>query len=79
MTKKMIMSRTPLRITFTGGGTDIPNYFTYYGNGAVVNATINKYIYITVNEKFDKRIRVSYSRTEIVDSVDNFLFSTQFS
>ncbi len=70
MTKRMIMSRTPLRITFTGGGTDIPQYFMNYGNGAVVNATINKYIYITINEKFDNRIRVSYSRTEIVDSVN---------
>lgn len=70
MTKRMIMSRTPLRITFTGGGTDIPEYFMNYGNGAVVNATINRYIYITVNEKFDRRIRVSYSTTEIVDSVD---------
>ncbi len=70
MTKRMIMSRTPLRITFTGGGTDIPEYFTNYGNGAVINATINKYIYITVNEKFDKKIRVSYSTTEIVENAD---------
>ncbi len=70
MTKRMIMSRTPLRITFTGGGTDIPEFFMNYGNGAVINATINKYIYITVNEKFDNLIRVSYSRTEIVDSVN---------
>lgn len=69
MTKKMIMSRTPLRITFTGGGTDIPDYFMNYGPGAVINASINKYIYITVNEKFDNKIRVSYSRTEIVDQV----------
>lgn len=70
MTRRMIMSRTPLRITFTGGGTDIPEYFMNYGNGAVINATINKYIYITVNEKFDKKIRVSYSTTEIVENVD---------
>lgn len=66
----MIMSRTPLRITFTGGGTDIPEYFMNFGDGAVINASINKYIYITVNEKFDRRIRVSYSTTEIVNNVE---------
>lgn len=61
----MIISRTPLRISFVGGGTDID---TFYRNdyGAVVNATINKYIYVTVHKRFDSSIRVSYTKTEIV-------------
>ncbi len=62
---KIITTRTPLRITFTGGGTDIPAYYRKYGPGAVVSATINKYIYVTVAKNFYRdEIRVSYSKTE---------------
>ncbi len=72
----MIMSRTPLRITFVGGGTDIPAYYREYGSGAVVSASINKYIYVAVNKKFDSKIRVSYSVTEIVDTVEEIKHPT---
>jgi D-glycero-alpha-D-manno-heptose-7-phosphate kinase len=65
----MIISRTPLRVSFAGGGSDLPAYYEREP-GAVVNTTINKYIYITVNKKFDRKIRASYSVTEIVDCVD---------
>lgn len=64
----MIITRTPLRVSFTGGGTDMADYYRING-GAVVSMAINKYIYITVNKKFDNAIRVSYSSTEIVDDV----------
>ncbi len=64
----MIITKTPLRISFSGGGTDIQEYYRRNG-GAVVSTGINKYMYITVNRKFDKRIRLSYSETEIVDEV----------
>ncbi len=65
----MIITKTPLRISFTGGGTDLPDYYLENG-GAVVSSGINKYIFITVNKKFDNKIRVSYSKTEIVDEVE---------
>ena len=65
----MIISRTPLRISFVGGGSDLPAFYRQEP-GAVVSTAINKYIYITVNPKFDDKIRASYSRTEIVDGVD---------
>ncbi|MBR4574822.1 MAG: GHMP kinase [Lachnospiraceae bacterium] len=65
----MIITRTPFRISFTGGGTDLPGYYKKHG-GAVVSSGINKYMYITVNPKFDNRIRVSYSKTEMVDTVE---------
>jgi D-glycero-alpha-D-manno-heptose-7-phosphate kinase len=65
----MIISRTPLRISFVGGGSDLPAFYKQEA-GAVVSTSMNKYIYITVNSKFDDKIRVSYSRTEIVDHVD---------
>lgn len=64
----MVITKTPLRISFTGGGTDLADYYTKNG-GAVVSAGIDKYIYITVNKKFDNKLRVSYSSTEIVDNV----------
>ena len=66
----MIISRTPLRISFVGGGSDLPAFYEREA-GAVVSTTINRYIYITVNPKFDRRIRASYSQTEIVDRVDD--------
>jgi len=64
----MIISRTPLRMSFVGGGSDLPAYYRRFG-GAVVSTAINKFVYITLNEKFDHRIRVSYSRTEEASSV----------
>lgn len=66
----MIISRTPLRTSFAGGGTDI-GWFYQKEPGAVVSTSINKYIYITVNKKFDNKIRASYSKTEIVDRVED--------
>ncbi len=68
--QRMIVSRTPLRISFVGGGTDIPAYYRNNGGGAVVSAAINKYVYIIVNKKFDDQVRVSYSKTEIVPSAE---------
>ncbi|MGI8545780.1 MAG: GHMP kinase [Gemmatimonadaceae bacterium] len=65
----MIISRTPLRISFVGGGSDLPAFFSQEP-GAVVTTAIDKYIYINVNKKFDHKIRASYSVTEIVDHVD---------
>lgn len=62
----MIISRTPLRISFVGGGTDLPAFYRHEP-GAVVSTAIDKYIFINVNKKFDEKIRASYSITEIVD------------
>jgi D-glycero-alpha-D-manno-heptose-7-phosphate kinase len=66
----VIISRTPLRISLAGGGSDLPAFYQREP-GAVVTTAINKYIYITVNKKFDDRIRASYSITEMVDRVDD--------
>jgi len=65
----MIISRTPLRVSFAGGGSDLAAYYRHEP-GAVLSTTIDQYIYITVNTKFDHQIRASYSVTEIVDHVD---------
>ena len=65
----MIITRTPLRLPLGGGGTDLPPYYQRYG-GYLVSAAIDKYVYILVNSRFENDIRVSYSRTEIVPTVD---------
>lgn len=65
----MIISKTPLRMSFVGGGSDIPAFYEEEG-GAVLSTAIDKYIYITVNKRFDDTCRISYSRTEEVGSVD---------
>jgi D-glycero-alpha-D-manno-heptose-7-phosphate kinase len=64
----MIISRTPLRMSFAGGGSDLPSFYRHFG-GAVVSTAINQFVYVTVNQKFDDHIRVSYSRTENARSV----------
>jgi D-glycero-alpha-D-manno-heptose-7-phosphate kinase len=65
----MIISRTPLRMSFVGGGSDLPVFYRKFG-GAVVSTAIDRYVYVTVNRKFDERIRISYSRTEEARSVE---------
>jgi D-glycero-alpha-D-manno-heptose-7-phosphate kinase len=66
----MIISRTPLRITFLGGGTDLKEFFQDE-QGCVVNAAINKCVYIAIHEYFDDSIQVKYSKTELVDNVED--------
>jgi D-glycero-alpha-D-manno-heptose-7-phosphate kinase len=61
----MIISRTPLRISFVGGGTDLPDFCDEHG-GAVVSTTLDKWIHVVVARRFEGDVRVSYSRTEIV-------------
>jgi D-glycero-alpha-D-manno-heptose-7-phosphate kinase len=65
----MIVTRTPTRISLGGGGTDIRSYASRYG-GFLVSAAINKYVYITLNKRFEDSTRISYSKTEIVESID---------
>lgn len=69
----MIVTRTPLRISFLGGGTDYPDHFRHHG-GQTLGASINRYSYVTVKalvDLFEHSIRVGYSRTELVKSVDD--------
>lgn len=68
----MIISKTPLRASFFGGGTDFRDFFetTEIGYGSTVSTALNMYIYIMVNKRFDDKIRISYRIQELVDSVD---------
>ena len=65
----MLLSKTPFRISFAGGGSD------YFNNsskvkGRVLVTTIDKYIYIALNERYNNQFRISYSQTELVNSVN---------
>ncbi len=66
----MIITQTPLRIGLVGGGTDLPGYYREHG-GRVLNAAIDKYVYVIVKQRFDDDIYVNYSRKEIVSSVQD--------
>lgn len=68
----MIISKTPLRASFFGGGTDFRDYYenNKYGYGSVISTALNMYVYIMVCKRFDNKIRVCYTKNEFVDSVD---------
>src|SRR5262245_39776656 len=64
----MIISRAPLRFSLGGGGSDLPAYAAHHG-GYVVSAAIDKYVYVTANQRFQRDIRLAYSKTEIIGDV----------
>ncbi len=66
----MIITQTPLRISFAGGGTDLSEFYRREG-GAVLSTAIDKYIFVIVKERFDDKIYVNSTRKEIVDSIDD--------
>jgi D-glycero-alpha-D-manno-heptose-7-phosphate kinase len=68
----MIVTRTPLRVSFAGGGTDLPEFYER-DHGAVLSTAINRYVYVTVkrhSELFFEPIRINYSKSEQVDHID---------
>jgi len=64
----MIISKTPLRVSLFGGGSDISTYYEMYG-GEVLSFAINRFVYVTVHTRFDSGFRISYSKHEEADSV----------
>src|SRR4051812_27325906 len=65
----MIITRSPLRISLGGGGTDLPSYYTRH-SGFLIAAAIDKYVYITVHQTFHGGILLKYSKLEQAQSVD---------
>lgn len=71
----MIVSRTPVRLSFFGGGTDYKEYYRRK-SGSVLGTTIDKYVYVSISRIspfFEYRIRVGYSKAELVNSVDEII------
>ncbi len=65
----MIVVQTPLRVSFLGGGTDFRSFYRRE-EGCVLTTAIDKYIFVVIKQRFDQRIRVAYTRTELVDRLD---------
>ncbi len=65
----MIIVQTPLRISLFGGGTDFPSFYREEG-GCVLSSAIDKYIFVTIKQRFDSKLRIGYTQTEMVDNVD---------
>jgi len=65
----MIITRSPLRISLGGGGTDLPSYYREH-SGFVISAAIDKFVYITLHDTFEPEYLIKYSKTEQVQSVD---------
>lgn len=65
----MIISRTPLRLSLLGGGSDFPAHYTKHG-GAALSLTIDKFIYAIVKRRTDARLRITYTQAELVDHLD---------
>ncbi len=66
----MIISQTPLRISFAGGGTDLKEYYRQ-DDGWVISSAIDKYVFVIVNDRFDNDIYINYSQKERVSRVDD--------
>jgi len=64
----MIISKTPLRISFVGGGTDLSSFYKK-DDGAVLSTTIDKYIYVIIKERFDNLICLNYTKREIINNL----------
>ena len=65
----MIISQTPYRVSFAGGGTDLPAFYRRE-YGAVLSTTIDQHMYVTIHRRFEPTIRVSYSRTETSSTLE---------
>jgi D-glycero-alpha-D-manno-heptose-7-phosphate kinase len=65
----MIITQTPFRVSFAGGGTDLASFYERR-YGAVLSVTLNHHMYVTIHSRFDSNFRISYSKTEFADTVD---------
>jgi D-glycero-alpha-D-manno-heptose-7-phosphate kinase len=65
----LIITRSPLRISLGGGGTDLPSYYLEHG-GFLISAAIDKYVYITLHETFQQELIIKYSKMENVASIE---------
>ena len=65
----MIIVQTPLRVSFFGGGTDFREFIKHEG-GCVLSSAIDKYIFVTIKKRFDSKLRIGYTQTEMVDEIN---------
>lgn len=66
----MIITRSPLRVSLGGGGTDLPSYSSQFG-GSLIAGAINKYVYVTTNRPFQQEVILKYSNIEILQNINS--------
>src|SRR6266567_5026950 len=66
----MIIARSPLRVSLGGGGTDLPSYYRKH-SGFLIASAINKYVYITIHERFVNELLIKYSKLELVPNAES--------
>ena len=66
----MILSKTPFRISFVGGSTDLSSFYKEHEYGCVISAAIDRYVYVAANRRFDDKIRLAYSTNELVSTLE---------
>lgn len=66
----LIITQTPLRVSFFGGGTDFADFYRYE-EGCVLSTTINKYVYVIIKDRFDDLVRVGWTKTELVSDINS--------
>lgn len=72
-TKSLIVTRTPLRVSLIGGGSDMPDFYLKNGIGSVISLGLEKYIYVVIKRHakiFNEQYRISYSKTEVVENLN---------
>ena len=71
LNEKVVITKTPLRVSFVGGGTDMPYFYNKF-SGATISCAIDKYIYVTAkyHNNFQEKYRLNYSTTENVKSLE---------
>src|SRR3954470_11180335 len=67
--RRMIITRSPLRISLGGGGTDLPSYYKKH-SGFLIAAAIDKYVYITLHQTFQPGLIIKYSKMENVSAIE---------
>ncbi len=65
----MIITQTPIRVSFFGGGTDFQDFFSQE-EGCVLSSAVDKYIFVIIKKRFDDKIRIGYTKTEMVDHLE---------
>lgn len=67
----IVLAKAPLRVSFFGGSSDIPEFYLNYGGGATISTAINKYVYVAVNKTPHKHIKLSYMKHELVKGLSD--------
>ena len=73
----MIITRSPLRISIAGGGTDLESFYSKFGS-TFISAAINSYVYIAINKPFIDKYIIKYSKIEANKNLDTILFDLDF-